>query len=216
MTVMAFKIKKPKLRFHTRSIIAGAFVLLICAAAYTDHRIGKGSDTKKGDYLYTATTNKDGKDQTKILGEAEFVDSTVLHAPEIAEQTGNVSGETAEAVSYDTYFSAMQTNRQRSRREAYEMLQNVVESAESMPDVKEKAYNEMMVLANNMTVEANIQSMVIAKGFEDCLAVINGDNLNVVVKTTGLLMNEVTQIKEIAVNESGFAPENITIVEKNN
>ena len=57
--------------------------------------------------------------------------------------------------------------------------------------------------------------MVMAKGFDDCIAVVNGDNLNVIVKTTGLLVNEVAQIKEIAIAESGFPAENIRIVEKN-
>ena len=94
------------------------------------------------------------------------------------------------------------------------MLQSVADSAESMPDVKEKAYNDMMVLANNINVESNFRSMVMAKGFEDCIAVINGENLNLVVRSNGLLTNEVAQIKEIAVNESGFPVQNIKVVEK--
>ena len=212
---MAIKFKMPKIKFHTRSVIAGAFVLLICAAAYTDHRMGKDAKEQAGNYLYTSETAERDTDEPKILGEAEFVDNTVIHAELPPEDTDAVNSESTEAGSYDTYFSAMQVDRQRSRSEAYEILQNVVNSAESMPDVKEKAYNDMMALANNMTVESNIQSMVIAKGFEDCLAVITGDNLSVVVKTKGLLMNEVAQIKEIAVNESGFSAENITVVEKN-
>ncbi len=197
-------IKKPKLKFHTRSIIAGAFVLLICVAAYTDHRISKNADVAAGDYLYTAA---DDSERTKILGEATFVDSS-----QSAEESLDDATETA---SYDTYFSAMQVDRQRSRDEAIEMLQIVVDSADSMPDVKEKAYNEMMSIANDITIESNIQSMVMAKGFESCLAVISGDNLNVIVKTDGLLTNEVAQIKEIAVNESGFSADRIKIVEKN-
>lgn len=208
---MEFKFKKPKLKFHTRSIIAGAFVLLICAAAYTDHLIGKNSKSKAEEYLYTAAGSEEKNTEPKILGEAAFVDNT----QSTEENADALSEELAQAGSYDTYFSAMQVERQRSREQAYEMLQNVVDSADSMPDVKEKAYNEMMVIANNITVEANIQSMVRAKGFEDCLAVINGDNLNVVVKSNGLLVNEVAQIKEIAVNESGFSAENIKVVEKN-
>ncbi len=203
---MALKNKKFKLKFHTRSIIAGAFVLLICAAAYVDHTIGKKQSG--GDYLYTANSDiaSDNKNEMKILGEAAFVDSN-----EQIEESLSASSEVAE---YDTYFSVMQIDRQRSRDEAYEILQNVIDSADSMPDVKEQAYAEMMEMANNITVESNICSMVKAKGFEDCITVINGDNINVIVKTNGLLTNEVAQIKEIAVNESGFSPENIRIVEK--
>ncbi len=196
--------KKPKIKFHTKSVIAGAFVLLICVAAYTDHRIGKAQEASAGDYLYTSTDNGE---RTKILGEAAFVDSP--------QSTETLLDDAAQASSYDTYFSAMQVDRQRSRDQAMEMLQIVVDSAESMPDVKQDAYNEMMSIANDITVESNIQSMVMAKGFEDCLAVISGDNINVVVKTDGLLTNEVAQITEIAVNESGFSADKIKIIEKN-
>lgn len=207
---MTLKFTKPKLKFHTRSIIAGAFVLLICAAAYTDRIVGKDKTADAGNYLYTAG-NEDKDNAPKILGEAAFVDNS----EELPESANASAEDAAEAGSYDTYFSAMQVDRQRSRQQAYEMLQNVVDSAESMPDVKQKAYTDMMTIANNVTMESNIRSMVMAKGFEDCIAVINGDKLNVVVKTSGLLVNEVAQIKEIAVNESGFSAENVTVVEKN-
>lgn len=208
---MTFKFKKPKLKFHTRSIIAGAFVLLICVAAYTDSQISKKTKATGTEYIYTSGTTTQNSEHTKILGEAAFVDS-IQSMPESTETSKT---ESTQAGAYDTYFSAMKTDRQHSREEAYEMLKAVVESADSMPDVKEKAYNEMMTIANNITVESNIQSMVKAKGFEDCLAVINGDNINVVVKSKGLLVNEVAQIKEIAVNESGFSANNIKVVEKN-
>ncbi len=205
---MSTKSVKPKLKFHTRSIIAGAFVLLICAAAYTDSKISKQTSADNHGYIYTSSENELENNKTKILGEATFVDSTAL-LEEISKEKATEAG------AYDTYFSAMQVDRQRSRQTAYEMLQNVADSADSMPDVKEKAYNEMMVMANNVTVESNIRSMVMAKGFEDCIAVINGENLNVIVRSDGLLVNEVAQIKEIAVNESGFSPERIKVVEKN-
>lgn len=193
------KLKMPKIKFNARTIIVSCFVLLICAAAYTDYSIGRKTELPVGDYLYTSSENGE---RTKILGEATFVDSK------------GTAEESMSQGSYNTYFSAMQTTREKSRDEAMEMLQVVVDSADSMPDIKEKAYNEMISIANNITLEANIQSMVMAKGFEDCLAVINGDNLNVIVKTSGLLTNEIAQITEIAMNESGFPIENIKIVEK--
>ena len=211
MNVMAFRLKKPKLKFSARSAIAGAFVLLICAAAYTDSKITKKTSEQGDDYIYTAGTAIAEKEEPKILGEATFVGNS----GELTEQEDIPSELSTEAGTYDTYFSAMQIERRKSRDEAYEMLRNVADSAESMPDVKEKAYNEMMVMAGNITIESNVQSMVKAKGFEDRLAIINGENLNVIVKTNGLLTNEVAQIKEIAVNESGFSAENIIIVEKN-
>ena len=195
--------KKPKKRIKARPVIAGAFVLLICAAAYTDYRLNQKEAQAAGEYLYTASENTE---HAKILGEAAFVDNT---------QGADVplDGATYTA-GYDTYFAAMQVDRQRSRDEAIEMLQTVADSADSLPDTKEKAYNEMIGIAKNITVESNIRSMVMAKGFEDCLAVISGDTLNVIVKSDGLLDNEVAQIKEIAMNETGFSGDRIRVVEK--
>lgn len=197
--------KIPKLKLRTRSVIAGAFVLLICAAAYTDHYLvdRKAAETSaSGEYIYTSS---DESEHVKILGEAALVGSISTED----------EPEPAEAASYDTYFSAMQVDRQRSRDEAVEMLQIVVDSADTMPDVKADAFREMMNIASNIEIESNVRSMVMAKGFDDCIAVVNGENLNVIVKTPGLLVNEVAQIKEIAVAESGFPTENIRIVEKN-
>lgn len=194
---------KPKKKLKARPVLAVAFVLLISAAAYTDYRLNQKEVQAAGEYLYTATKNAE---HAKILGEAAFVDST-----EGADVPVDGASYTA---SYDTYFSAMQIDRQRSRDEAIEMLQTVADSADSLPDTKEKAYNEMIGIAKNITVESNVRSMVMAKGFEDCLAVINGDTLNVIVKSDGLLDNEVAQIKEIAMNETGFSGDQIRVVEK--
>ena len=84
-----------------------------------------------------------------------------------------------------------------------------------MPDVKDKALSEMMQIATDIETEANVEEMIKAKGFEDCLAIISGENINVIVKSPGLLTAEVAQISEIVKNETGFPIENIRIVEKN-
>lgn len=200
---------KPKLRHYTRGLIAFGFVLLICVAAYTDRRMSLSEPlevSSNGEYIYTSNNEKE--EQVKILGEAAFVDGG-RNDEETTASADNVS-------EYDTYFYAMQVDRQRSRDEAIEMLRTVADSAETLPDVKEDAFREMMAIANNIEIESNVRSMVMAKGFDECMAVINGDKLNVIVKTDGLLTNEVAQITEIAVNETGFSADNIRIVEKKN
>ena len=153
------KIKLPKLKFHTRTIIAGAFVLLICAAAYTDSKLNGDELSASAEYLYTAGTENENQN-AKILGEAAFVDS--IMSPDENGRVGESisteasSDESAQASTYDTYFSAMQVDRQKSRREACEILQTVVDSADSMPDVKERAYEEMMAIAGNIEIENNV------------------------------------------------------------
>ena len=60
-----------------------------------------------------------------------------------------------------------------------------------------------------------IEQLVISKGFEQCIAVVNENSASIVVKRDGLLANEVAQIKEIVYKEASISPKNITIIEKN-
>ena len=70
------------------------------------------------------------------------------------------------------------------------------------------------MIAANIQSEGNIESLVVSKGFEDCVAVINEGSATVVVKSDGLLENEITQIQEIVYTEAGILPENLKIIEK--
>ncbi len=171
---------------HKKPIIIFAFALIICTAVYTDF-ISSNPPALISDYLYTSGEN------TKILGEAKLVDNTQ-----------NLS---------ENYFDSAIINRERSRDEALETLQVVVDSAESMPDVKDKALSEMMLIASHIETESNVEEMIKAKGFEDCVAIVSGENINVIVKSTGLLPSQIAQITEIVMDQTGLSPSNIKIVE---
>lgn len=181
---------------HKKTVIIFAAVALIATAVYTDVKSGGGATSQISDYLYTSQNSTE--DSAKILGEAKLVDST---SDASEDQT-------------DGYFETAVINRERSRGEALQTLQVVVDSSETMPDVKDKALSEMMQIATDIETEANVEEMIKAKGFEDCLAIISGENINVIVKSPGLLTAEVAQISEIVKNETGFPIENIRIVEK--
>ncbi len=179
---------------HKKPIVIFSLAAIICTAVYTDY-ITSGGSTPLSDYLYTSSASDAS---TKILGEAKLVDKT-----EIIEDTS------------PNYFDTASINRERSRDEALETLQVVVDSAETMPDVKDKALSEMMQIAADIETETNVEEMIKAKGFSDCVAIISGEKINVIVKTPGLLTAEVAQITEIVMNETGKSPENINIVESN-
>ena len=71
-------------------------------------------------------------------------------------------------------------------------------------------------MALEMTMESNIETLVMGKGFEACVAVINGDSATVVVKTDGegLLQNQIAQINEIVYEQAKILPVNIKITER--
>ena len=114
----------------------------------------------------------------------------------------------------DSYFSDVQVNRQRSRDEAIEVLQSVVENEASTDTAKNEALAEINKLALVMETEANIESLVVAKGFEECVAVISGDSASIVVKCEGLIPAQISQINEIVYEQAGIDPVNIKIIER--
>ena len=114
----------------------------------------------------------------------------------------------------DGYFSATQVSRQRARDEALEVLQGVVDSESADEATKTEALLEIAELAKAMEAEANIETLILAKGFEQCVAVINGDTCSVVVNGTELQENQISQINEIVYEQTGIKPANIRIVTK--
>lgn len=114
----------------------------------------------------------------------------------------------------DTYFSTVQVNRQRSRDEALEVLQGVVDNASSTAAAKEEALAEINKMAKIMESESNIETLVVAKGFAECVAVISGESASVVVKSDGLQAAQIAQINEIVYEQSGILPVNIKIIER--
>ena len=124
------------------------------------------------------------------------------------------SSTTQNSTETDSYFSSVQVSRQRTRDEAIEVLQSVVDNQSSTETAKNEALAEINKLATVMEAEANIETLVIAKGFEECVAVISGENASVVVKSDGLIPSQISQINEIVYQQAGILPVNITIIER--
>ncbi len=180
------------LKKYKKPLLAICFAAAISIVVYTD-MFGIGKSTPTTDYLYNADYSDSG---TKILGEAELVGTNIYE------------------IEGDSYFASAIVNRERSRDEALETLQVVVDSSEEFPERREMALSEIMDIASYVTIEATVEEMIKAKGFEDCVAIVSGGNINVIVKSEGLLTSEVAQITDIVKSETGFSADNIRIVEK--
>ena len=61
----------------------------------------------------------------------------------------------------------------------------------------------------------HIETLIQAKGFEECIAVISEGKATIIVKSDGLLASEVAQINEIVYEASGILPTDLKIIEKN-
>ena len=113
----------------------------------------------------------------------------------------------------DSYFTTAQVSRQRARDEALEVLNAVVENANATEEVKAEAVAEITKISLEMEQEADIESMLISKGFEKCVAVINGETASIVVKCSeNLTPAQLAQINASVYEIAGIEPINITIV----
>ncbi len=142
---------------------------------------------------------------TNILG------NTVLVGGEASGNTDTDAGTEEET---DSYFALTVINRERVRDEAMEVLREVADNPDVMPDVKDEALASIAAITADMKSESTIESLVKSKGFSECVAVISDTNCSVVVKCEQLLPDEAAQILEIVLQNTKFNAENVHVIPK--
>ncbi len=133
---------------------------------------------------------------------------------DLSDVAGLLEAQDANETATDDYFANIVLNRQSARDEAMEVLLGVTDSTTAIEEVKNSAYNDIEQLALDIENEANIETMIQAKGFEQCIAVVSGNSASVIVKTDGLTPGEVAQISEIVYEQTGILPSELKIIEK--
>ena len=181
-------------------VIAGAVTLVIAAVAVNW-------------IVFSGDNGEDGFDYDASAGMNTNY-GTTLNTGEVGDTASKPTG--SEPDSTDSYFSSVEVSRQRARDEALEVLNAVVENDQASDSVKAEAMAEIQTIAKEMSQESNIESILMSKGFAQCLAVINGDSANIVVKSEGQLNpSQLAQINAVVYEQAGIEPINITIVAKN-
>ncbi len=152
---------------------------------------------------------------TPASGDGQYkIDASELASKLENSKDTDVSADNNDIASADDYFDSAVLNRDKARDEAIEVLSAVASSDSAIDEVKSKAESDIAAIAAAIEAEANIEELIKAKGFEDCVAVINGDLASIIVKSDGLLANEIAQITQIVYDQSGILPVNLTITEK--
>ena len=187
------KVKKydyKKLLCARNYVIAGCVALLVVAVILNATLGGSGGDE---DVL--------GNESTKILGNSVLTDA-------------NADGDDAGTETTEDFFASAVVNRERVRDEAMDVLRQVADSPDAMQETKNQALKSIEDMVAEMNNEINIETLIKAKGFEECVAVISEEKCSIIVKSEGLTAEQVAQILDIAISESKLAADDITIVEK--
>lgn len=112
------------------------------------------------------------------------------------------------------YFASVSLSREQTRDEAMEVLLELTENGEAEQSAKDAAIADINRIALDIEKEGDIEAMVVAKGFERCVAVVNGDKASVIVSCDTLTPGETAQISEIVYEAAGIVPANLKIIEK--
>lgn len=175
------------------AIIAGVLVL-VCAGIYLNWL--SGQDTKDLNKVL---------DADKVLGESTLVLSdTTQTQPAIAAQE---SGQTA-----SEYFAQMRMSRQKARDQAVELLQETIAYAEGEDTSKPSAALEGIV--GDALAESQIESLVVAKGYADCVAYISDDGISLAVAApaSGLTQSDVSLVADIVLAQTNFKLSDIRVI----
>ena len=179
-----------------RNTAVAAMAVLVCTAVALN-------------WKYTGTEAAEGVEETgtKILGEATLV----------SNQEGDGTMDETAVYTGSDYFASARLPRQQARDNAIALLQEAAEQENADTSVANEASEGIQVLAAYTLQEAQIENLVTAKGYTDCVAFMNDGSLSVVVSTeTGeLTAEDVVKITDIAMTESGLEAANIKIMATN-
>lgn len=114
----------------------------------------------------------------------------------------------------DDYFAVAVINRTRVRDEAIDMYQALADDVSASQVTRDEAYASMNALFDRTAAEVDIENRIKAKGFANCVAILEDDRASIIVQSDGLTDAEVAQITEIVYLEAGVIPQNLTITER--
>lgn len=172
-----------------RNVVAAAVLVTVCAGIYVN-------------WLYTedqAANLTDKLDADKILAS-----DTLVIGDEIVLTDEN---------SVSDYFSAVRLSRQQARDNAVGLLQEAM--AYNNETDAQTASGQLEEIVQTALSEAQIESLIIAKGYADCVAYISEDGISVAVATPegGLQEADVAVIADVVVSQSNLSMEDIHVVE---
>lgn len=192
-----------------KNAVAAMIVLFICVAVYLNWSYTRGIglddavDVGSGKILGEATLtnqkeeNKENEDKEKVSGEEKKEEESPK-----------------ETVS-DDYFTNARLEKQKARDSALNTLKETTDKDNVSQEARDKATASIETLATGAVSESRIETLVKAKGFADCVALINEESVNVIVKAPegGLTASDTGKIRDIVVAEANVKPSQIKIVE---
>ena len=180
-----------------KNLVAAAILVTVCAGIYVN-------------WLYTedktAASLEDSLDTQKVMNEDTLVLSGDMEVIAAGEDTISTSTD---------YFAAVRLSRQQARDNAVNLLQEAMAYSGSEGSKDVESAMELEEIVQTALSEAQIESLIIAKGYTDCVAYMSGEGISVAVSSPegGLQQADVAVIADIVMTQSDYSLDDIRVVE---
>lgn len=196
-----------------RNAVVATVLLFVCAAVYLNWRyagnIAENKDTAPASR--TGQQKEDGDNgSTKVLGDATLVGGVPTMAAEPGENAESSGGPAA-----SSYFDTARLSKQQSRDNALTLLREAAGQENVEQGAIDDANRAIQTLAGYTMLENQIENLVVAKGYSDCVAFMGENSISVVVSAAedGLQTEDVAKIKDIVLSETEYTADQIKIME---
>ena len=184
-----------------RNAVVAAIALFVCAAVYLNWN-----------YEQEAQAGKTLGQSTMVGGETE--DPLLSNGSGTAD-VGGTASDTGTASASSDYFATARLNRLQARDSALSLLQDAAAREDADETVKEQVNETIQTMADYTVTEAQIENLVVAKGYTDCVAFIGENSLSLAVSAPegGLVEADTAKIVDVVNQAAGFTADQIKIIE---
>ena len=142
-------------------------------------------------------------------------DMLAVTSDEEIENYGDAQLVATSGKSAQKYFEETRLSREKSRDEALDVLQKTLKNAKISDTEKVNATEKLSRIVQDITTETDVENLVKAKGFTDCVAFINGEKITVAVRTSGgdITPQQVAQVRDIVLGKTTVEAQNIVVIE---
>ena len=113
------------------------------------------------------------------------------------------------------FFEQARLKRQKAHDEAMDSIKKTMKSSSLSAEEKKEYTAQMTANLEDLNAENEIETLIKAKGFADCLCFLQSGRADLTVMTSGepLTAAQVAQIRDVVLNKSTVTAQNITVVE---
>lgn len=197
-----------------RNAVVATVLLFVCAAVYLNWRYAgdvanDAAPASQGQQSQQSSdTGKENGGTTKVLGDATLVGG-------VPTTVDDAMTAVDDSVSASSYFDTARLSRQQSRDNALSLLREASAQENADQGVLDDANRAIQTLAGYTMLEGQVENLVIAKGYADCVAFMGENSVSVVVSAAedGLQTEDVAKIMDIVLSETDYTADQIKIME---